>query len=129
MITLAQTLSSVSRNMSCRRLATACAEIAVLSLIALTLNCYAGDDYAFAEQTVKGLPCADNRTVDEVLGRKHLATYTDLGWRVLAIAEHVYLVERAFLVSQSVQIRYQWLIEPAGRPEPMSEHARDLCAF
>jgi hypothetical protein len=51
----------------------------------------------------------------------------DLGWRIFAEDDHRDL-ERSLRVSKAMEVRYRWRIDAAGKIEPVSDAARQLCA-
>lgn len=94
---------------------------------ALSGMVYAADGYAEAEQTVKSLPCSRGENVDQFLDHKLKPSHRDLGWRVFAGHEG-FDVERSFLASKSMELRYRWHVGVSGAARPVSERAQKLCS-
>lgn len=78
-------------------------------------------------QTVKTQPCKNGETVDQYLDHKLSAAYRDLGWRVFPAANGVD-VERAFLVSKLMELRYRWRVDGIGQVQAVTEGAQNLCS-
>lgn len=51
----------------------------------------------------------------------------DLGWRVFVEDDRRDL-ERSLRISKAMEARYRWRIDAAGKIEPVSDAARQLCA-
>lgn len=80
-----------------------------------------------AEQMVKNQPCKEGETVAQYLEHKLSSSHRDLGWRVYTEEDGIQ-VERAFLVSKSMELRYRWRVESGGAIRPVSERAAGLCS-
>ena len=78
-------------------------------------------------QKVKAQPCKGGETVDQYLDHKLSSSYRDLGWRLIP-AEDGLDVERAFLASKLMELRYRWRIDHVGHVRPVSERAQNLCS-
>ncbi|WP_054775096.1 hypothetical protein, partial [Methylogaea oryzae] len=70
-------------------------------------------DYPDAERVVKNQSCKSGETVDQFLDHKLKPSHRDLGWRVFA-RDGGYDVERAFLASKSMELRYRWRVSAGG---------------
>lgn len=110
------------------RLSKFAAKIFALIFLSAAGNGYASDGHTDAKHAVINQPCQPGETVDQLLNHKHRNLYTDLGWRVFALDEGGYLVERSFLVSKFAELRYRWRVNQANSPEPVSEQANKLCS-
>jgi hypothetical protein len=93
--------------------------------LASTLSTAASDTKT--AQTVKTQPCKNGETVDQYLDHKLSAAYRDLGWRVFPAANGVD-VERAFLVSKLMELRYRWRVDGIGQVQAVTEGAQNLCS-
>ncbi|MGR8929812.1 MAG: hypothetical protein ACU836_04160 [Gammaproteobacteria bacterium] len=100
----------------------------------ITLLSVALIDTVFAEtpfQTAKGLvtaqTCTNGESVDEVLDHKKRPSRRDLGWRVFE-TEDGYIVERAFMVSKSMEVRYRWHVNTQGGIYPDNSRTENLCS-
>lgn len=101
---------------------------AALCLFAvLTGPAQAAVDYPDAERAVKNQSCQAGETVDQFLDHKLKPSHRDLGWRVFA-RDDGYDVERAFLASKSMELRYRWRVSASGGAQPASDRARSLCS-
>ena len=84
-------------------------------------------DEATAEEKVKNAPCLDGFTIDQVLKDKfHSRSQRDLGWQVFKEQDQ-YDVERAFLMSKSMQLRFRWHVNAEGNIFPDEGRAESLC--
>lgn len=80
-----------------------------------------------AERLVKNQPCLAGETIDQFLDHTLKPSYRDLGWRVFA-RDGGFDVERAFLASKSMELRYRWRVGATKAPQPISERAEHLCS-
>ncbi|BBL69458.1 hypothetical protein [Methylogaea oryzae] len=99
----------------------------LILLATLGAPAYGAAGEADAEQIVKSHPCADGETIDQYLGHKLSSSHRDLGWRVFP-AEGGVDVERAFLASKSMEIRYRWRVDGTGQVQAISDRAQSLCS-
>lgn len=100
----------------------------IFILIALlSSSTYAAVNHAAAEHVVMTQPCKDGATVEQLLDRELKPSHRDLGWRVFA-RDDGFDVERAFLVSKSMELRYRWRVDAAGHGQAVSERAQKLCS-
>lgn len=76
---------------------------------------------------VKNLQC-HGETVESHLNRTIKPSHRDLGWQVFKHEDLFFDVERSFLVSKSMEIRYRWRIQQDGILEAVSERAQKLCS-
>lgn len=84
---------------------------------------------AEAEELIRSTPCINGLNIDTVLEQKiNTASQRDLGWQVFE-EDGIYIVERAVLISKSMQLRYRWQIDGQGKLQPASDRAEDLCAL
>lgn len=83
-------------------------------------------DEATATARVEGATCGAStvgaRLADEL--RSH--SRRDLGWRAFP-GDNAVDLERSARVSKSMDIRYRWRVDGAGRVEAVSEAAKSLC--
>lgn len=98
-----------------------------LLLAALCGPANAVASHAEAESVVKNQPCTGGETVDQFLDHKLKPSHRDLGWRVFA-REGGFDVERAFLASKSMELRYRWRVSTNGAAQPASGRAESLCS-
>lgn len=98
-----------------------------LLFVALSSAAQAASGHSEAESIVKNQPCAVSETIDQFLDHKLKPSHRDLGWRVFA-RDDGFDVERAFLVSKSMELRYRWRVGASGEPQPVSERAQGLCS-
>jgi (2Fe-2S) ferredoxin len=96
-------------------------------IVLLSGSTYAAVNHAAAEQIVMAQLCKDGATVEQLLDKELKPSHRDLGWRVFARDEG-FDVERAFLVSKSMELRYRWRVDAAGRGQAVSERAQKLCS-
>lgn len=85
------------------------------------------DGYKQAEHQVKNLPCTAAETVDQILTRTHRNLNPDRGWRVVAMDDGDYLVERIFMASKSAELLYRWRVGAGDAPAAISDRAKMLC--
>ncbi len=84
-------------------------------------------DESTAEEKVKTALCLDGRTIDQVLKDKfHTRSQRDLGWQVFKEQEQ-YDVERAFLMSKSMQLRFRWHVNAEGAISSDGGRSSSLC--
>lgn len=103
---------------------TASGLVAGLCLLGRMAAAAAGDDAALA--IVKNQPCRDGESVAQYLDHKAPSSLRDGGWRVFA-TEEGFDVERVFLASKSMEIRYRWRVDGAGVAQPVGDRAQGLC--
>ncbi|HLF97508.1 MAG TPA: hypothetical protein VI457_10225 [Methylococcaceae bacterium] len=78
-------------------------------------------------QTVKIQPCKGGETVAQYLDHKLSSSFRDLGWRMFP-ANDGFDVERAFLASKFMELRYRWRVDRSGQVRAISERAQNLCS-
>ena len=84
-------------------------------------------DEVTAEEKVKSASCLDGLTIEQVLKNKfHSRSQRDLGWQVFKEQDQ-YDVERAFLMSKSMQLRFRWHVNAEGIISPDGGRAESLC--
>lgn len=99
----------------------------LLMLSMISVSCLADSNpYRTARNRVTQQTCLQNETVDQWLNHKLRPSHRDLGWRVFK-EEVGYIVERAFLVSKSMEIRYRWHVDEQGAIFPDNSRAENLC--
>lgn len=81
-----------------------------------------------AEDLVKNQFCSGNDNVDAFLSRKSRHSQPDMGWRVFATDDGGFDVERAFMISKAMEIRYRWHVNDQGAIHPVNRRAEDLCS-
>lgn len=96
-------------------------------VISLSLTAHAGDPYQTARELVISQACSNGETVDEFLDHKIRPSRRDLGWRVFE-ADNGYIVERAFLISKSMEIRYRWHVDTQGSIYAENSRSENLCS-
>jgi len=96
-------------------------------LVCGALPLQADDEYDRALQQVKALSCLDYENVDAYLNRKLKPSHRDLGWQVFK-NDHGYDVERSFMVSKSMELRYRWRLSHNGELSAISDRAKSLCS-
>ena len=98
-------------------------------LLALSTTAVADFSDTDARQWVKIQPCTAGATVNQLLDQKIRGSHRDLGWRVFADdSARVFDVERAVLVSKSMELRYRWRVDASGRIQAVTERAQNLCS-
>jgi len=88
---------------------------------------HAADPYQVAKALVTTQTCTNGETVDELLDHKIRPSRRDLGWRVFE-DDDGYIVERAFLVSKSMEIRYRWHVDGHGAIFATNSRTENLCS-
>ncbi len=88
---------------------------------------YAASSYDAAKTQVVNQPCLDGETVDQYLDHKRRPSHRDLGWRVFE-DDDGYIVERSFMVSKAMEIRYRWHIDKQDAIYPTNSRTEDLCS-
>ncbi len=84
-------------------------------------------DESTAEEKVKTALCFDGQTIDQVLKDKfHTRSQRDLGWQVFK-EQYQYDVERAFLMSKSMQLRFRWHVNAEGVISSDGGRSSSLC--
>ncbi|MGY6277161.1 hypothetical protein [Methylomonas sp. MgM2] len=101
--------------------------LAGLFVITLSPTAYAADPYQTAKNLVTHQGCIHGETVDELLDHKIRPSRRDLGWRVFE-TDDGYIVERAFLVSKSMEIRYRWHVDAQGTIYAANSRTENLCS-
>ena len=86
----------------------------------------AEDEYNLALNRVKTLSC-NHENVEQYLDHKLKPSHRDMGWQVFK-NENGYDVERTFLVSKSMELRYRWRMTWTGELHPVTDRAKDLCS-
>ena len=66
-------------------------------------------------------------TVAQYLDHKLSSSFRDLGWRMFP-ANDGFDVERAFLASKFMELRYRWRVDRSGQVRAISERAQNLCS-
>ena len=98
----------------------------IVLVVLLVHTVYAQVDGTSAESIVKNSPCL-NKTIEEVLKDKlKTSSQRDLGWQVFN-EDGEFEVERAFLMSKGMQLRFRWHVNPDGSIKPVSGRAESLC--
>lgn len=87
----------------------------------------ADNSYLAAKNLVITQACTHGQTVDEILDHKVRPSRRDLGWRVFEISDG-YVVERAFMVSKAMEIRYRWHVSPQGEIYAENSRTENLCS-
>lgn len=81
-----------------------------------------------AEAQVKWQPCNASENVDAHLSQKTRHSQRDLGWRVFDSDDGGFDVERAFMASKAMEIRYRWHVNGQGSIWPVNRRAEELCS-
>lgn len=87
----------------------------------------ADNPYLAAKNLVIKQGCMHGQTVDEVLDHKVRPSRRDLGWRVFE-TDGGYVVERAFMVSKAMEIRYRWHVSAQGEIYAENSRSENLCS-
>lgn len=99
----------------------------IMLLFALSHIAYAAPNSAEVDVIVKNQPCKEGETVDQYLGSKLKSSHRDLGWRVFPVEGGID-VERAFVASKSMEIRYRWRVDDSGQVQAIGDRAQNLCS-
>jgi|LakMenE18May11ns_1017448.scaffolds.fasta_scaffold9327314_2 hypothetical protein len=97
-----------------------------LSLVSPVIQ--AQDAYTVALEQVKNQLCNDHETVEQFLERKLKPSHRDLGWQIFKTDDGAYDVERTFLISKSMEMRYRWRVNPDGRLSAVNQRSQTLCS-
>jgi hypothetical protein len=98
-----------------------------LGLLLIAFMAYAEINESTVESVVKNAPCLDGKSIDDALKDKiKTRSQRDLGWQVFN-EEGQFEVERAFLMSKSMQLRFRWHVNSDGSIKPVSSRAESLC--
>lgn len=81
-----------------------------------------------AEERVRTQTCQGDDNVDAFLSRKSRHSQPDMGWRVFGTDDGGFDVERAFMVSKAMEIRYRWHVSGQGEISPVNRRAEELCS-
>ncbi len=95
-------------------------------LMALSQLASAAPSESEAQQLVQNQACKDGESVAQFLDHKS-SSHRDLGWRVFP-ADGGFDVERAFLASKSMELRYRWRVGADGQVQAVSDRAQNLCS-
>lgn len=87
----------------------------------------ADNPFLTAKNRVITQACTHGQTVDEVLDHKARPSRRDLGWRVFE-TDDGYVVERAFMVSKAMEIRYRWHVSAQGEIYAENSRSENLCS-
>ncbi len=98
-----------------------------IAISSYTLIGHAATPYESAKSRVISQPCSGGETVDQYLDHKRRSSHRDLGWRVFEDDEG-YIVERSFMVSKAMEIRYRWHIDKQDGIYPTNSRTEDLCS-
>ena len=79
-----------------------------------------------AQQAVEALPCAGGTVATRLNEVAQTHSRRDLGWRFFSEGENL-VVERAFRVSKSMEVKYRWQVDHALQVKPVSDAALSLC--
>ena len=101
--------------------------LALYSFTAVWQTAHATDPYELAKNQVISQPCLDDETIDQFLDHKRRPSHRDLGWRVFQDDEG-YIVERSFMVSKAMEIRYRWHVDTQGSIYPTNSRTENLCS-
>lgn len=88
----------------------------------------AQDAYTVALAQVKTQICHDQETVEQFLERKLKPSHRDLGWQIFKTDDGAYDVERIFLISKSMEMRYRWRVNPDGSLSATNQRSQTLCS-
>ena len=99
----------------------------VMSICLVSSNTHAQIDEAKAEELVKNAHCLNDQSIENVLKDKFKThSQRDLGWQVFKEQDQ-FDVERAFLMSKSMQLRFRWHVTSEGLILPDGSRAKSLC--
>jgi hypothetical protein len=79
-----------------------------------------------AQQAVEAMPCSGATVASRLEEVSHTHSRRDLGWRFFSEGENL-VVERAFRVSKSMEVKYRWQVDHALQVKPVSDTAQSLC--
>lgn len=79
-----------------------------------------------AQHRIEATPCAGATIGAKLDEEARIHSRRDLGWRFFP-GEGYMDAERAFRVSKGMEIRYRWRVDAAGKTEPQTDSARELC--
>ncbi len=79
-----------------------------------------------ARHKVEATPCAGATLGQRLEEESRFHSRRDLGWRFFP-GEGYMDAERALRVSKSMEIRYRWRVDAAGKVEALTDSARELC--
>lgn len=81
-----------------------------------------------AEDQVKWQRCDGSENVDAYLSKQSRHSQPDLGWRVFETKDGGFDVERAYMISKGMEIRYRWHVDSRGAIRPANRRAEELCS-
>lgn len=101
---------------------------AMIVLLALSVRPHPARamDEAMATARVEAAACGASTVGARLAEEMRSHSRRDLGWRAFPGSDATDL-ERSARVSKSLDIRYRWRVDGAGRVEPVSEAAKSLC--
>ena len=99
----------------------------ILLLFATACPAVAEDQYDQALHQVQTLGCLDSENIEAYLNRKLKPSHRDLGWQVFQ-NDYGFDVERTFMASKSMELRYRWRLHHNGELNAISERAKTLCS-
>lgn len=79
-----------------------------------------------AQQKLEAMPCGSSTLGDRLEEISHTHSRRDLGWRFFPEGEALVL-ERAFRVSKSMDMKYRWQVDHDFQIKPISGAAQSLC--
>lgn len=79
-----------------------------------------------AQQAIEAMSCGMVTVASRLEELSHTHSRRDLGWRFFAEGESL-VVERAFRVSKSMEVKYRWQVDHALQVKPVSDAAQSLC--
>ena len=100
----------------------------LIGLLLFSPATLAQDPYTIALAQVKNQICNDHETVEQFLERKLKPSHRDLGWQIFKTDDGAYDVERTFLISKSMELRYRWRVNPNGRLSASNQRSQSLCS-
>lgn len=102
--------------------------ICLIGLSLVSPMIHAQDAYTVALEQVKNQLCNDRETVEQYLERKLKPSHRDLGWQIFKTEDGAYDVERTFLISKSMEMRYRWRVNPNGSLSAVNQRSQTLCS-
>lgn len=103
-------------------------QICLIGLALISPVTLAQDAYTVALAQVKNQICNDRETVEQFLERKLKPSHRDLGWQIFKTDNGAYDVERTFLISKSMEMRYRWRVNPDGSLSATNQRSQTLCS-
>jgi len=102
-------------------------KVLLSAALSLALGHTAAADDDAAGNLVRAQPCVNGENIDDLLKQKARHSQRDLGWHVYSSDDGLE-VERAYMVSKAMEIRYRWRVTADGHVFPANKRAEELCS-